>query len=40
MGIREVAGDADIQQLSQQTSIDDLAHSVHQELFRGSTKEG
>jgi uncharacterized membrane protein len=40
MGLKAVAGDADIQQLSQQTSIDDLAQSVHQELAKDSTKDG
>jgi uncharacterized membrane protein len=40
IGIKEVAGDAGIQQLSQQTSIDELAHSVHQELYRDPTREG
>jgi uncharacterized membrane protein len=32
MGLKEVARDAEIQQLSQQTSIDDLAQTLHQEL--------
>jgi uncharacterized membrane protein len=40
MGLREVAGDAEIQQLSQQTSIDDIAQSVQHELSKDLTKEG
>jgi len=36
MGLKEVAKDAEIQQLSQQTSIDELAQTLHEELSENS----